>query len=69
MALDHCVSFTVDARSRVVQPVHYTIANLVLYLTQERKQLDPIRMRQVTALVDALFDTQNKNIYANDIGI
>ena len=33
------------------------------------KQLDTIRMRQVTALVDALFDPQNKNIYANDIGI
>ena len=47
----------------------HTIANLVLYLTQERQQLDPIRMRQVTALVDALFDPQNKNIYANDIGI
>ena len=42
----------------------HTIANLVLYLTQERQQLDTIRMRQVTALVDALFDPQNKNIYA-----
>ena len=43
----------------------HTISNLVLYLTQESEQLDTIRMGKVTALVDALFDPQNKNIYAN----
>ena len=43
----------------------HTISNLVLYLTQESKQLDTIRMGKVKALVDALFDPQNKNIYAN----
>ena len=44
----------------------HTIANLVLYLTQEREQLDTISLGQVTALVDALFDPQNKHIYANN---
>ena len=33
-----------------------TISNLVLYLTQARGQPDSVRMAQITALVDALFD-------------
>ena len=44
----------------------HTISNLVLYLTQESEQLDTIRMGQVIALVDALFDPQNKNIFVNN---
>ena len=39
----------------------HTISNLVLYLTQERGQLDTVKMGQVTALVDALFDPRSKN--------
>ena len=35
----------------------HTISNLVLYLTQLRGQPDSVRMAQITALVDALFDS------------
>ncbi len=38
-----------------------TISNLVLYLSQMRGQLDTFMMAQITALVDALFESQIEN--------
>ena len=40
----------------------HTISNLLLYLKQERGKLDRVRMGQVSALVDALFDSRNKHL-------